>query len=265
VTIDSDGDVGIGDTTPDATVDVVGDVLITSKLESLGGITSHDAGGFAVQGVSYYTNYDGSNGDSTIYFYQTSAISEYIRWDYLNTYFYFTDAITAGGCTGCDIAESFTGDPEEGLTAGDVLIIDSEQNEWYLRKSDAPYDSRVAGIYTTTPGIYMSEEMNIGGNYNFSDYGEFYHNGTLPIALAGRVPVKVTAENGPIKKGDLVTTSSTPGKAMRWSLVDIDGTEEFDDFTDAIAENENRKLAVLGKALEDAQDDPDVIDVIITV
>lgn len=35
------------------------------------------------------------------------------------------------------------------------------------------------------------------------------------LALMGVVPVKVTAENGPIKPGDLLTTSSTPGYAMR--------------------------------------------------
>jgi hypothetical protein len=36
-----------------------------------------------------------------------------------------------------------------------------------------------------------------------------------PIALAGRVPCKVSTENGPIKAGDLLTTSSTPGHAMK--------------------------------------------------
>ncbi|MFQ6117471.1 MAG: hypothetical protein ACE5LQ_04320, partial [Candidatus Bipolaricaulia bacterium] len=35
------------------------------------------------------------------------------------------------------------------------------------------------------------------------------------LALMGVVPVKATAENGPIKPGDFLTTSSTPGYAMR--------------------------------------------------
>jgi len=34
------------------------------------------------------------------------------------------------------------------------------------------------------------------------------------LALAGVVPVKVTAENGPIAPGDLLVSSSTPGHAM---------------------------------------------------
>ena len=34
------------------------------------------------------------------------------------------------------------------------------------------------------------------------------------MALLGTVPVKATTENGPIKPGDLLTTSSKPGYAM---------------------------------------------------
>ena len=35
------------------------------------------------------------------------------------------------------------------------------------------------------------------------------------MALMGRVYVKATAENGPIRPGDLLTTASKPGYAMR--------------------------------------------------
>jgi hypothetical protein len=33
--------------------------------------------------------------------------------------------------------------------------------------------------------------------------------------MAGVVPVKVSAENGPIRPGDLLVASATPGYAMR--------------------------------------------------
>ena len=36
-----------------------------------------------------------------------------------------------------------------------------------------------------------------------------------PIALVGRVTVKVCSESGPLRAGDLLTTSSIPGHAMR--------------------------------------------------
>jgi hypothetical protein len=35
------------------------------------------------------------------------------------------------------------------------------------------------------------------------------------LALVGQVPVKVSAENGPIEPGDLLVTSATPGYAMK--------------------------------------------------
>jgi len=35
------------------------------------------------------------------------------------------------------------------------------------------------------------------------------------LALMGRVPVKATTQNGPIRPGDLLTVSSKPGYAMR--------------------------------------------------
>jgi hypothetical protein len=42
-------------------------------------------------------------------------------------------------------------------------------------------------------------------------------NNSIPIALVGRVICKVDAHTNPIKAGDLLTTSSTPGHAMRAS------------------------------------------------
>ena len=61
------------------------------------------------------------------------------------------------------------------------------------------------------------------------------------MALAGRVPVKVAAENGPIQIGDLLVSASTPGYAMRCS-------------------NDTLCLgAVVGKALESLQDKEGVV------
>jgi hypothetical protein len=40
-------------------------------------------------------------------------------------------------------------------------------------------------------------------------------DGQYPVALAGRVYVMATHEGGFIRPGDLLTSSSTPGKAMK--------------------------------------------------
>ena len=42
--------------------------------------------------------------------------------------------------------------------------------------------------------------------------------GFRALTIAGRVPCKVTTENGPIKPGDILVTSSKPGYAMKADL-----------------------------------------------
>ena len=70
------------------------------------------------------------------------------------------------------------------------------------------------------------------------------------LALTGRVPVKVTNENGAIATGDLLTTSSTPGHAMKWTLLDVTKAKDFDDLKRILSENEKRRSAIVGKAVE---------------
>jgi len=65
------------------------------------------------------------------------------------------------------------------------------------------------------------------------------------------VPVKVNDENGPVKRGDLLTTSSTPGHAMKWTLLDVNEAKDFEGLKVILAENEKRRNAVIGKALEE--------------
>ncbi len=77
----------------------------------------------------------------------------------------------------------------------------------------------------------------------------------IPLALSGRVPVKVTDENGGIKAGDLLTTSSLTGHAMKFSLIEMTGEETMKEFIAANKENERRRNSILGKALEDFTDD----------
>jgi len=71
------------------------------------------------------------------------------------------------------------------------------------------------------------------------------------LALTGRVPVKVTNENGPIVPGDLLTSSSTPGYAMKWTLLDVTKAKDFEELKVMIAENERRRNAIIGKSVEE--------------
>jgi len=101
---------------------------------------------------------------------------------------------------GADLAEIY-GTMDETMMPGDVVSLDPNLRAG-VKKSEKTYDKNVFGIISTSPGI-------VTGSLNDSE--------AVPVlvALAGRVPVKVTTENGPIKPGDLLTSSSTPGVAMK--------------------------------------------------
>ncbi|HSW96229.1 MAG TPA: hypothetical protein VLF89_00220, partial [Candidatus Saccharimonadales bacterium] len=99
-----------------------------------------------------------------------------------------------------DVAEDY-GTRDDSLEAGDVVAMDS--NEQQMVKKAGKSDS-VVGIYSENPGFRLSQQdTNINGGR------------AVPIALAGRVPVKVSTENGPIHIGDLLTQSSKVGVAMK--------------------------------------------------
>ena len=99
-----------------------------------------------------------------------------------------------------------------GLEPGDVLAIGAKGR---LERSAAPYQTSVAGIYSTQPGF-------LGGSAEDGQTAD-----RVPLAIIGIVPVKVVAENGPIHTGDLLTTSSTPGHAMKASPRVVDGVSLY--------------------------------------
>lgn len=87
-----------------------------------------------------------------------------------------------------------------GLEPGDVLVIEADGT---LGLSDKAYQSTVVGVYSTEPAF-------LGGAGIDADM-----SGKVPLAVVGIVPVKVSAENGAIRPGDLLVASGTPGHAMR--------------------------------------------------
>jgi hypothetical protein len=108
---------------------------------------------------------------------------------------------------GADLAEPFEiSTPGNEVPQGAVLVID-EEIPGHLKMSDRPYDTRVAGVVSgangINPGIQMQQQALLEGGRN--------------VALTGRVYVQADASGGPIKPGDLLTTSSTPGHAMKVS------------------------------------------------
>ena len=100
-----------------------------------------------------------------------------------------------------DCAEEFDVD-DPAVEPGSVLVLSNEPGR--LRVSDAPYDTRVAGILSGAgnyrPAIVLDRKPG--------------REGRRPIALVGKVWCKVEAHSAPIGVGCLLTTSSLPGHAM---------------------------------------------------
>lgn len=100
---------------------------------------------------------------------------------------------------GADLAENYTS--SESLVAGEVVAIDSSNNH-SVKRSTGQYQNNVLGVVSTAPGF-------VAGAFTEDSY---------PVALVGRVPVKISTENGPIKEGDFLTAASIPGYAMKATL-----------------------------------------------
>ncbi len=166
-----------------------------------------------------------------------------------------------GSQSAYDIAEGFPTNKK--LERGDVVVIVDNVTIGHTTK---PYDSRVVGIISTSPNIVFNfdgdtnEYSSIGGldNYTMPD-------DSAPLSLAGRVPVKVTNDNGNIEAGDMLTTSQTPGHAMKFTLLKFTGTETSQELADKLNENEERRNSILGKALEPCNNETCKIMVLITL
>ncbi len=142
-----------------------------------------------------------------------------------------------------DVAE-YIYDTHGDTEAGDVLVADPDKGESVIR-SQEPYQTSVLGVVSTKPHMVMGMELVMD-----EETGEAIPEvRATRLALTGRVPVKVTDENGPIRPGDLLTTSSTGGHAMKWSLLDVNQATDFESLRSIVAENERRRNAVIGKAL----------------
>jgi hypothetical protein len=107
------------------------------------------------------------------------------------------------------------------LQAGVVVVLDPERPNHVLA-STSSYDTAVAGVISERPGIALGEAGD----------------GKALVATTGRVRVKVDATRAPVRIGDLLVTSDTPGVAMKSEPLVVGG----------------RKLhapgTIIGKALE---------------
>jgi hypothetical protein len=125
---------------------------------------------------------------------------------------------------GSDLSEQFDIQSKQASlkpSPGMVVSIDPE-HPGQLAVSSRAYDRTVAGIVSGAGGVNTGMVMGQSGSTA---------DGQYPVALTGRVYVWADASSGPIQPGDLLTTSDTPGHAMK------------------VADYERAQGAIIGKAM----------------
>ena len=177
--------------------------------------------------------------------------------------------VTADGSftgSGADYADimSVAGDPAS-YSPGDVIVIDADGK---LVKSSQPNAPNVVGVYSTNPAFIGdprgARELKTpdGRNVESENVSEEemqqameadQDDGLIPVGLVGIIPTNVSAENGPIRPGDLLTTSATAGHAMKASPLILSGIEFYAPGT------------IIGKALEPHESGTGLIKVLVTL
>jgi len=114
-----------------------------------------------------------------------------------------TDQLEIRG--GADLAEYFSTSGDKVIEAGQLVTIDPT-TEGSLAICSEKYDRGVVGIVSGANGVGTG--MFMGHQGSIAD-------GALPVALTGRAYVKTSLQNGTIEPGDFLTSSSSPGHAMR--------------------------------------------------
>src|SRR6185437_83504 len=174
------------DTAGNATLS--GQLTVGSLKLANGMISSDNLGNIMEQLAS-----DSTNGTANKFVFKNAAGNKLLSLDSSG------NATIAGTLTtqagNFDVAEDYP-TKDASIVAGDVLSVD-QTNDNHVQKSSGAYDKTIIGVYSTQPGFRLSEN---GGLLN--------GDRAVPVALTGRVPVKVSLENGPIHKGDYLTASS---------------------------------------------------------
>jgi hypothetical protein len=147
---------------------------------------------------------------------------------------------------GADVSEQFevngmsdsSGDASPEQVQPGMVVSINPNNPGKLIVSSRAYDHRVAGIISgaggVQPGMLMSQSGSVA-------------DGRHPVALTGRVYCWADATNGPIKPGDLLTSSDTPGHAMK------------------VRDHKKAQGAIIGKAMTELKQGKGLVLVLVTL
>ncbi len=218
--------VGINTNTPSQALEVNGNYVQIDGANANNGAGPIDA----------YIGGNGSGSDVQVGSFNSNIANvAFYNWGNGTYMHIFCSVISIEG--GSDLAEPFeVTSPNRDIPEGSVVVIDDE-NAGRLKVSSQPYDTRVAGVLSgangINPGIQMQQQGLLAGAKN--------------VALTGRVYVLADAAYGAIKPGDLLTTSATPGHAMK------------------VKNHAKAQGAILGKAMSGLKEGQGTVLVLVTL
>ena len=218
VAVNTAGNVGIGNTSPATKLDVSGDVSATRLILRADPAAPTNAAVLVSNaGITQFVPFNTATGRALSILVHDANVR----------------ALTIRG--GADLAEPFAMS-HDGIEPGTVVVID-EKNPGKLKRSTRAYDKKVAGIVSGAngirPGISMIQEDVLEAGEN--------------VALSGRVYVKTDTGAGAIEPGDLLTTSSTAGHAMK------------------AADHNKSQGAIIGKAMTSLNEGTGMVLVLVTL
>ncbi len=225
------GNVGVGTTTPNDKLEVVGQVKV---LGEIGGYVMTPRSG----GGAHWVWYNPGAGGEARLFSSAGGVGDVMSIQNSGNVGIGTMAPTVkllvvgdGKFTGNlvvdgniaakyqDVAEWV---PASGqIPAGTVVVLDSSKSN-HVIASTKGYDTRVAGVVSEQPGITLGERGD----------------SKVLVATTGRVRIKVDATRRPIQIGDLLVTSDLLGLAMKSKAINVGGVQI------------HRPGTLIGKALE---------------
>ncbi|SRR6266496_2727328 len=198
------GNVGIGTTTPNDKLEVVGQVRVSGAI---GGFVMMPRPGNEAIWIWY-----NPGGAARLF---TTSVGDVMT--ILNSGYVGIGTTTPGAKLDVNGSINVSGNinakfqdvaewvpSSEKLPTGTVVVLDSTKSNQVVA-STVSYDTRVAGVISEQPGIALGEK------------GE--------SKVPGRVRVKVDATRGQIHIGDLLVTSDVPGVAMKSEPVNLGGVQ----------------------------------------
>jgi hypothetical protein len=184
----SNGYIGIGDF---SAVGVPGDAMLS--IIQLGTVPHIELNPIAEPSTDVSEGDIYMNTNGILYIRSNSA------WAAANTAADFSELIVPVGFNKetHDGVVSYVGNIE----AGDLIVINKNG---YYERSTRSYDPLVVGVESGDRGRFWLKAGSLERE-----------EGQRQVAIMGHILVNVSAENGPIRPGDSLTTSSLPGHAMK--------------------------------------------------